>query len=226
MGAPSTVEQKQLDELHIALVGTAWRRSKLLPCAFTSRCFCSTPSVLRSKTLPQAEFTSAEDVKSMRGAQQNAPPFCGECKSSWTNCILLWWASWRRSELPPRKQKLRGGRKVTSFCSAGENGSPRPVTSVTGLAMTPQKFTLSFPNQCAHPVRAAVPLSGADAPAARPAPAAQHYVGRGPRAPPHAAFPGRDDVGIVPCETMTRNVAHNTADAKRIPAASGQRGPA
>ena len=37
---------------------------------------------------------------------------------------------------------------------------------------------------------------------------------------------GRDDVGIVPYETMTRNVAHNTADAKCIPAASGQRGPA
>ena len=66
---------------------------------------------------------------------------------------------------------------------------------------------------------------GTDAPV-RPAPAAQHYVGRGPRAPPHAAFPGRDDVGIVSYETMTRNVAHNTADAKCIPAASGQRGPA
>ena len=35
-----------------------------------------------------------------------------------------------------------------------------------------------------------------------------------------------DDVGIVPYETMTRNVAHNTADAEGIPAASGQRGPA
>ena len=34
-----------------------------------------------------------------------------------------------------------------------------------------------------------------------------------------------DDVGIVPCETMARNVAHNTADAECIPAASGQRGP-
>ena len=37
---------------------------------------------------------------------------------------------------------------------------------------------------------------------------------------------GRDDVGIGPYETMTRNVAHNTADAKCFPAASGQRGPA
>lgn len=36
----------------------------------------------------------------------------------------------------------------------------------------------------------------------------------------------RDDVGIVPYEAMTRNVAHNTADAKCIPAASGKRGPA
>ena len=40
-------------------------------------------------------------LKSCEGAPQNAPPFCGECKSSWTNCILLWWASWRRSKLLP-----------------------------------------------------------------------------------------------------------------------------
>ena len=35
-----------------------------------------------------------------------------------------------------------------------------------------------------------------------------------------------DNVGIGPYETMTRNVAHNTADAKYFPAASRQRGPA
>ena len=33
---------------------------------------------------------------------------------------------------------------------------------------------------------------------------------------------GRDDVGIVPYETMTRNVAHNTADAKVSPVPPGQ----
>ena len=60
MGAPSTVEQKQLDELHIAITALG-RRNKPRSSPFLC-CFCSTPSVLRSKTLPQAEFTSAEEI--------------------------------------------------------------------------------------------------------------------------------------------------------------------
>ena len=132
---------------------------------------------------------------------------------------MLWWASWRRSKLLQCKKKLRGGRRATSLRRWGTDRHGRG----SALAMTPQKNLPCHSEPVRTPVWESVPLAGADAPV-RPAPAAQHYVGQGPRAPPHARFPGGTMWASSPTKLMTRNVAHNTADAKCIPAASGQRG--
>ena len=103
---------------------------------------------------------------------------------------------WRRSFLPFFCRRKKGSRRRHKNCSAGGNGSPRARSA---LAMT------GFFMSCG-----AIPGGKVWSP--RPM-GARSTV-------------GRDDVGIVPYETMTRNVAHNTADAECIPAASGQRGPA
>ena len=162
----------------------------------SSRCLCSTPSVLHSKTLPQAEFTSAEDRNPARGPRKMLRHFVGSAK-----------AAGRIAYCPggpagggvssSTQTKIKRWPQGHLFLQRWGSGSPRPRSA---LAMT------GFFSRVAVQFRAA----RCGYPALRRT----------------RSTVGRDDVGIVPYETMTRNVAHNTADAKCFPAASGQRGPA
>ena len=121
----------------------SWRRSKLLPCGFLPaafaphQAFCTAKPCRRRNSLPPR-------IEILRGGPAKCSAILWGVQKQLDELHIALVGQLKEEEAPPRKQKSRGGRRVTSFCGAGGNGSPRPVTSVTGLAMTPQKFTLSF----------------------------------------------------------------------------------
>ena len=121
----------------------SWRRSKLLPCGFLPaafaphQAFCTAKPCRRRNSLPPRIEIYA------RGPRKMLRHFVGSAKAAGRAAYCSGGPA-GGGVSSYTQTKIKRWPQGHLFLQRWRSGSPRPVTSVTGLAMTPQKFTLSF----------------------------------------------------------------------------------